>query len=351
MNKAVIGLVSTALAFSVVSLWVLRTEPTIGPLLAVPTPAEHADSSPEQDEASSDREFQHRQHETSAVASEKPESATVTQLTEKRREHVRQLVRQLRPQHSEPAIEVWVEEFGNLSDDEISFLLNQSAMFGEMGIASITSSATSVELPVVAPAPALSDAQMRDPRGETARTNLKNSMTIGYRDQLELNFLSAGETPTPQRVSLRRLTSGDVFGTNDPLHVALRTPGLVFFQLADGRLTRNGMFARMDDGHLGLQAGDAYVALQDSPVVPDHLRCEILSDGHVIAAGDSNPIGRIRVVSVERGDQLTTEDGVYFRTDEDVKRAEQFVLQPGALELSNVNVNQNRQVLSALQSD
>ena len=124
----------------------------------------------------------------------------------------------------------------------------------------------------------------------------------------------------------------------------------MFFQLIDGRLTRNGMFARMNDGRLGLQAGDSYVALQDSPVVSGHLSCEILSDGHVIAGGNRNPIGRIRVVSVERGDQLTTDDGVYFRADKAVKRTEDFILQPGAVELSNVNVNQNRQILSALHS-
>ena len=348
MTRAVIGLAATALVFSVVSFWILRTEPTIGPLLAVPTPVESAVESRERKTTSNDREFRHRGNDAEAAPPALPESAALAQLTEKRREQVRQLVRQLRPQQSDPAIEVWVEEFGHLNDDEIAFLLNQSTLFVGAGTARTESSAAPDELPVVAPG--LRDDRGRDPRGATARMNLRNSMTIGYRDRLELTVLSAGETPDPQRVSLRRFTSGEAFETNDPLHVALQTPGLVFFQLADGRLTRNGMFARMDDGHLGLKAGDNSVALRDSPVVSDHHRCEILSDGHVMVAGNSNPVGRIRVVSVEHGDWLTTEDGVYFRTKEDAKPAEQFVLQPRAVELSNVNVELNRHVLNALQS-
>jgi len=173
-------------------------------------------------------------------------------------------------------------------------------------------------------------------------------MTVGYRDRLDFTVISAVPNSDSQRISMTRLTCGDVFVTGDPLHVALRTAGLVFFQLADGRLTRNGMFVRTDDGRLGLKAGDGFVAMQNSPVFPPDIQCTIADDGRILERDSSQSFGTIRVVTADRADQLSTNDGVYFTTSSEVRLAEDFELQSGAFELSNVDVKHNQQILETL---
>lgn len=356
MNHPAIRLGALALAFSVVGIWALRSEPTAGPLLVVPGPASDANSVPEQQFTSGDPGHPHGPFdddaETSPVESEPRDPAELSETTDRRRHHVRQLIRRLRPQQPAPAIEVWVEQFGHLSDDDISFLINQSTLSGEAGSADAVFSASHIELPGAIPggSPSVAETSGSDPRLDVVRTNLANTMTVGYRDQLVLNVLSAGDTPDPRQCSLWRLSAGEALQTYDPLHVALRTPGRLFFQLADGRLTRNGMFSRLDNGQLGLPAGETFVALRDSPVLPAGLHAEILPDGHVMADGHSHPLGRVRVVSVSRGDELSSGDGVYFRTRGTVQPAQQFELQSGAVELSNVDAGRNRQVLRALRN-
>ena len=353
MRKTVIGLLATALVFAVAACWALRKEPAARSLLVIPAPAKDRESLPEPELTSGGRGFQVGQ---SDPAVEKPgtmDAVGPSKITDERRDQVRQLIRQIRPEQTKTAIEVWVDEFGHMGDDDISFLITQSAMlsnFGDVGASSneLTSGVLAEQSGLI-PSATPADTVRTDSRFDTARMNLKNTMTVGYRDHLNFNVLSAGENANPQQISLRRLTSGEAFETGDPLHLALRTPGLVFFQLADGRLTRNGMFSRMNDGRLGLQARDGFVALQNSPVLPTDQWCVIQSDGRVFDEDVRSQIGSIQVVKVECADQLTTEDGVYFRTREPVEVAEQFELLVGALELSNVDVDRNRHVLNALQ--
>ncbi|MCH2201991.1 MAG: hypothetical protein MK102_08470 [Fuerstiella sp.] len=345
MNNAGIRLIAIVLAFTVVAIWSLRTDLANSPLLAIPG---STNDSPSSTAASSLDESDHKV-DSFRVGADEPaviEHSNSQQVSQKRREHVRQLIRGLRPQESAAAIEVWVDEFEHTSDDEIIFLMNQSGRLGSIIVSPLSSSMVTSKTGL-APLPS-DEAGSRDLQIHSVRTNLDNIMTVGYRERLDITVISAVPSSDSQRISMRRLTCGNVFMTGDPLHVALRTAGLVFFQLADGRLTRNGMFVRTNDGRLGLKAGDGFVAIQDSPIFPADVQCSIAGDGRILDRGSSRSFGEIRVVTADRADELSTNDGVYFTTSSEVRPAENFELQSEAFELSNVDVKHNQQILESL---
>ena len=342
MNKAVAGFAVVGFAIAVFRL--LQAGPSNE---ALELSAGTNESSRCPDVTSSNRETRSCAPVTSANKSAKTDSADRLQMTQERRQQVRELIRQSRPQQDETVVEVWVEEFGDMSNEEILFLIRQSGLSrgatnsgtqSFVGTTELTSK-RKIEL-------SHSDKfGFENHRVDGVRRNLQNAMTIGYRDRLDLNVLSASQSADSHQFSVWRMTVGKVIETWDPLHVALRTPGPVFFQLVDGRLTRNGMFARMQHGQLGLRDGGTLVALRDAPLVPADCSCEIMSDGRVVGTDVGRQIGTIRVVNVKRADRLTTNDGVYFHTDAKVQLAEHFELQSGALELSNVDVGRNRDLL------
>ena len=350
MNKALALLTVIMLGFAVAVSWTLQSGPLDDPLSATVPPVDNTALSQQPVLTWGNGESRSDAHESSTDETEDIDSAERLRITEQRREQVRELIHRLRPQQDESTVAVWVDEFAHLSSDEIRFLIQQTGIPGSEagrrgdspGVEVLTSE---THLELSGRSSHAETVGLKEPRIETARTNLRNMMTVGYRDLLDLRVLSAGTTANPLRISLRRMTVGQAIETGDPLHVALQTPGLVFFHLEDGRLTRNGMFARMHHGRLGLRAGDGFVPLQDSPVLPVGLRCTILSDGRVTDADTSRQIGKIRVVMADRSDQLTTEDGVYFHCDADVRLAEHFSLQPRAVELGNVDPRINRQWL------
>ena len=329
MNKAAIGLTVTALVFVVVAFVVLRVEPSAGPLLAIAPTAD--------DGISAEQVFD-------AI-----EPAAPAAVSDERREQVRQLLRHLKPKQPESAIEVWVDEFCEMSDDEISFLVTQSGMLAGMSGRTVLSDSIPGGLgPVMETELNEHDVEaVQEERQSTiARRNCKNLMTIGHRGQVELTVVPADKTADPERIAIYRLSCGDVIVTGNRLHIALRTPGAVFFQLSDGRLTRNGKFTRLATGKLGLAGRGEAVALQDSPTVPADEFWSISEDGRVLVGGDSaKSLGKIRVVRVTQPEQLTSEDGVYFRTESSVISVEDVQLQAEALELSNVDVIRNQQLL------
>lgn len=351
MRGFVVGTLAATLALAVVGLWALRTEP-VGPLLALPTPDRPVESQPnDEPEFASESLFLPLDMETS---DQNPPHTAISVVSEDRRQHVRKLLQKLRPQHDPDAIDVWVEQFANMADEEITFLMTQSeSMTGVPGITPLSSGlqsdlfepATSSEHSL---SPEDSDARRWPESGaDTARQNLRNSMTVGYRDQLAINIVSAGLPTTTEQLTLPRLTCGPLLNTGDPLHLALETPGLVFFLLEDGRLTRNGSFCRMEDGRLGLKASPGYVALHESPILSEDTVYSISSNGQVVARGADQPVGTIHVVTVAAG-KLTSDDGVYFRTTGDVSPATEFQLKSTALELSNVDVEHNNRLLDAI---
>lgn len=355
MQKTVIAVTVAGLAFVVVSLWVLRTEPA-GPLLFLPNPGSESNTpSPDSGVA---RPAEHPPFDfppAQQLQNTDEETPSTPVASDQRREQVRSLIRQLRPDHPDSAIDVWVEEFAELPDHEIRFLLNQ--LGGQIGSASSNvltdglrmASAAGMEI-FEQPADTATPGSVTGmPATNTASQNLQNCTTVGYRESVHLQVRSAGSRTEPHGVTVRNFACGEAQETGDPLHLALRTPGPVFFLLEDGRLTRNGMFTLMPDGRLGLPADQGWVALHQSPTLSADSTLKIDAAGRALFGPDQTPVGHIAVVRVEDAAQLTTEDGVYFRAAGDVFPDVEFQLQSGALEMSNVNVDRNRSVMQALQ--
>lgn len=343
MNRAAIRLLFIVPAFSAfVGVWSLKTDPADSSL------PERSQSTVRPDSSVAASHLGDSEHSAVSFSVDAAESEAIVRaysepVPGKRREHVRQLIRRLRPQESAAAIEVWLEAFEHSADDEIAFLINQSGLPGEMDASPLSSSVLGNS--AGGGAFPSNDAESMNLQIESARTNLNNIMTVGYRGRIDVRMVSAGADTDSQQISLRRMACGNLFMTGDPLHVALRSPGLVFFQLADGRLTRNGMFVRTDDDRLGLRAGDGVVAIQNSPIVPADVQCTIAADGRVHDGDSNRSFGAIRVVTADRADQLSTNDGVYFTTRSEVRPAEDFELRSGGFELSNVDVKYNQQIL------
>jgi flagellar basal body rod protein FlgF len=344
MNRAAIGLAAAAPVFVVVAFVILRVEPAAGPLLAIAPPADDAPAFTAESGRRSIDEAIVAEQEFDAI-----EPAAAAPVSEERREQVGQLLRRLKPKQPESAIEIWVDEFCEMSDDDISFLIAQSGMLAGVSGGSVLSESTrggfGLEMETGLDGPNVEAGQV-ERQSEIARHNLRNTMTIGHRGQVELTVVPADETADPEQIAMYRLSCGDVIVTGNRLHIALRTPGAVFFQLSDGRLTRNGRFTRLENGKLGLAGRGESVALQDSPIVPSDESWTISEDGRVVVDSNSaESLGEIRVVRVTRPEQLTSTDGVYFRAESSVISAEDVQLQAEALELSNVDVFRNQRLL------
>jgi|GEM_PF-6742414 len=276
-----------------------------------------------------------------------PEAPTVSK---ERREHVRRIIQRIRPNADPDTVDIWIEQFASLPDGNIEFLVSQSSLLkgasslpSILGASSEWSSGLSVSDSTLA-----SDDLMIQPAtmSGTAKShsivsrNLANAMTVGYREELELKAASASVVSGLKRFAIFHHGTGPTVVTGGPLHLAIQTPGAVFFQLEDGRLTRNGMFSRLSDGRIGITEGSSVVALKDSPIVKTQADIEIRPDGTVIEAGKR--IGRIAFATVQQPERLASTDGVYFRTKANVVTATEVELQSGALELSNVDVPRNR---------
>jgi flagellar basal body rod protein FlgF len=295
---------------------------------------------------------------TIAQAGDLPESLSLPEfgetdapaVSQERREHVRHIIERIRPNADPDTIDIWVEQFASLPDGNIEFLVTQSSLLkGDSQLPSILGGAfestldssearTSQSSTDVMIQPAANRSLIES--DDVVSRNLANVMTVGYREELELKAASASAVPGLRRLAMFQHGTGPSVVTGSSLHLAIQTPGAVFFQLEDGRLTRNGMFERLDDGRIGITDGDSVVALKESPVIGSLERVRIEADGTVFEG--ERPVGVISVGTVQQPELLSTDDGVYFKTDAEVAMATEIELLAGSLELSNVDVPRNR---------
>ena len=272
---------------------------------------------------------------------------------------VRDIIRESLPTAESPVVDVLADEYANLSDDEIIFLLSQQKTIGSLLAPSGGMFSRSAfpdggrEAEVSEAATFLGDTEPPSTAMvHIAQENLRNVDTVGYRSRVPFAVVSPADMTQRVQSELRDLHSGRHLLTGDPLHVAIQTPGPIFFQLEDGRLTRNGMFCRLSDGRIGLRTGDDAIALMDSPVIPADgtvVRIDAVS-GEVIAgqAGGTTHCGTIRIVTVSQPSELSTTDGVYFSAPAAAVSAQEVAVQTGTVELSNVDVQSNRRLLEAV---
>lgn len=270
---------------------------------------------------------------------ELPTVAPSDRPSDVRRSEVRALLQKLKPRANDETIELWTDQFAQMSDEDIRFLVSQSTLM-----------TSEEQLPDIRSQPVFqgfSSLFGGSPASETAApemagVNLERVSTVGYRQVLTVEVTDAG---APEHI--RDFSAGPTIVTGNPLHIALRTAGRVFFELEDGRLTRNGSFERMADGHLGQIVNGSVTPLKDSPQIPnsvDEVTFSFTRDRQTLSAQPPAPF-TLPVVRVPFSVELTTNDGVYFTATGLDRVPVQAEFTQGALELSNTDILRNQQLL------
>ncbi len=135
---------------------------------------------------------------------------------------------------------------------------------------------------------------------------------------------------------VRDLSEGRMDTTGAPFDLAIHGKGFFVVQTANGdRYTRNGHFSLDSAGQIVTSNGDP-VQGDGGPITitPDDGEVHIAADGTV--SGKTGQIGRIRVVDFANPRLLSKEGASLYSTDQSPVTADNFKLQSGMLEASNV---------------
>ena len=135
---------------------------------------------------------------------------------------------------------------------------------------------------------------------------------------------------------VRDLSEGRMDTTGAPFDLAIHGKGFFVVQTANGeRYTRNGHFSLDSSGQIVTSNGDP-VQGDGGPITitPDDGEVHIAADGTV--SGKTGQIGRIRVVDFANPRLLSKQGASLYSTDQSPVTADNFKLQSGMLEASNV---------------
>ncbi|MGZ6008668.1 MAG: flagellar basal-body rod protein FlgF, partial [Rhizomicrobium sp.] len=135
---------------------------------------------------------------------------------------------------------------------------------------------------------------------------------------------------------VRDLSEGRMDTTGAPFDLAIHGKGFFVVQTANGdRYTRNGHFSLDSSGQMVTSNGDP-VQGDGGPITitPDDGEVHIAADGTV--SGKTGQIGRVRVVDFANPRLLSKQGASLYSTDQSPVTADNFKLQSGMLEASNV---------------
>lgn len=197
---------------------------------------------------------------------------------------------------------------------------------------------------------------------DVVANNLANVNTVGFKaarligreqtfEETLASSLPAGRLPgdpqnqfktTPGVVSVATATDftpGPLQQTGNPFDVALRD-GDEFFvvQTPEGdAYTRAGNFTLDANSNLVTQDGHPVLGDGGQITLPQG-NARITSSGAILV--NDEPIGRLRVVKIDRLDQLTRQEGVRFKLEGEArpKAIDNPTVVPGSLEMPNVAI-------------
>ncbi|MGZ5998268.1 MAG: flagellar basal-body rod protein FlgF [Rhizomicrobium sp.] len=135
---------------------------------------------------------------------------------------------------------------------------------------------------------------------------------------------------------VRDVSEGRMDTTGAPFDLAIHGKGFFVVQTANGdRYTRNGHFSLDSSGQMVTSNGDP-VQGDGGPITitPDDGEVHIAADGTV--SGKTGQIGRVRVVDFANPRLLSKQGASLYSTDQSPVTADNFKLQSGMLEASNV---------------
>lgn len=182
--------------------------------------------------------------------------------------------------------------------------------------------------------------------------NVANMNTTAYRRekvmfQEYLSQMSGTENPTASEVAYvqdygvrRDFTQGPLITTSNPLDVAISGEGFFAVEREElGRIdyTRNGHMRISDDGFLASETGGKVLNIDDQPIPIGALDTNIVIAADGTVSSNRAVLGRIKVVRFEDQQALEKVGEGYYRTEADPLPAQNYTLQRGMLETSNVN--------------
>lgn len=236
-------------------------------------------------------------------------------LAEPKLKALRKLVAEQMPGASDQEIKIWSNEFQDLPEEAVKFLLQQKR---ESGFDRVPLLEPNDSLPVsMTPDPPSTEGTLRQAHSIVVG-NLLNSATPGYRRKL-VEFDSRSSVLATEGAGLDiaevryQMTAGPITETGNTFDLALRGPG--FFALSDGnneRFTRVGRFKLNADRRLTSSAG---WILQGVKAVPEGVTQVRVSDtGEVVAPVDQtvHNLGRIKVARFLDASRLGSTDGCMF---------------------------------------
>lgn len=169
--------------------------------------------------------------------------------------------------------------------------------------------------------------------------NAANAMTPGFRSRYQaaggadFSGLLQGAAADPQHHVSNR--DGPLQVTGARTDLALRGDAWFAVETDDGlRLTRDGRFQISDDGSLVDRAGNA-VAWEERPAAALDSDMSVMADGTVVVSGKS--MGRLRIVALDKGTQVTPDGAGLYRVSGELKPAEAAAVVQGVYEESNVD--------------
>jgi len=188
--------------------------------------------------------------------------------------------------------------------------------------------------------------------------NLAQAQTIGFKQDLEqFRAMPVFGPGYPDRVFTMlespgtNMSPGSVNTTGRSMDVAIKNEDGWFAVQGKGKdaktgYSRGGDFHVAQDGFLVNGQGQKIVDDTDKPImVPPAQRIDIGRDGAIsVVPEGANPdasvvVGRIKLVTMPMSDLKKGDDGTFYRKDGASMPADaSVVVQPGALEASNVSV-------------
>lgn len=187
--------------------------------------------------------------------------------------------------------------------------------------------------------------------------NLANLNTIGFKREVPFSMildaqgnLHANQINDPKQ--------GEMILTGNPLDLGINGKGFFVIETKFGeKITRDGKFKISEDGYLINQIGDKVLG-KDGEI---HFGSNVFNSDQSIVITKSgeikigeNILDELRIVGVEKPEELSKAGGAYFDTDgvelEELENTEYEITQ-GYIESSNVNIMEEMESMIRLNND
>ncbi len=276
------------------------------------------------------------------------------------------LIQRTFPDADPETARIWAESYSEMDLSEVEFILEQKRRLSGSLDAGL-SATPEMALPSGGSEHASEDSRSLRAAIRLVSRNLSGSWTVGFRGTVVLpeaaSDLARNEDQNGQQafraLMFYSFDPGKRISSPLPLHVTLPADnGALMFCLEGNRLTRRGDFQLLADRRVGLTTHTGPVPLLDSAILPESAKDVSISQAgeiqYVDPAGMTLIAGRVAVTRVVDLSELSSDDGVIFvtRSSESLSTPEpdKIRLSTGTLELSNVDRENERALLSHLQS-